>query len=276
MSTIRYVNHNGDEIDLTQNGYEIHANDLRDYAWTYALTARPDGLGSSVKQFGMDSKKSGVMIGIIGEDNAQFAARANALLALTEPDVLANVPGKLYLDAQYIRCYVVGVEGQSREVAAVENKLTILSVDPFWVIEKTTNFFPISGTITGGKKFNLKYPYRYGTGYNYQNLYNDHYADTPAKIVFFGPASNPSISIGGQLYGVTATLYDGERIEIDQLGHTVQKIGTTGAVTNLFDARDKAHDVFAPLPYGESAVQFYGTSPITVTLYQKRSAPLWQ
>lgn len=274
MTTLRYENHLGVSLDLTSGGYSLHENDLLDYDWDYTLVGRPGGTESILKQASRQSAKYKATIGVRGEEG-EYQALMNALLAITEPDVIAQSPGKLWRNDQYIRCYVMSGSFGVRAPRFAVKQLGIVAVDPFWTIETTQTFYSQAGSIAGGKKYNLKYPYRFGTGYSNDTLYNSHYADTPMVLTFFGAATDPSVTIAGHEYAMICELAAGERVEIDQAQRTITKIGTTGARTNLFNSRDKTSDIFQPVPAGNQTVQYYLDSAISIRLIQRRSEPLW-
>ena len=271
---VKYENSVGTVLDLNDGNYFVNANDLRNFAWEYSTLARSSGLGGRVRRFSRPPSEKVMRVAIRGAD---FKAKINALHALTEVDILSRTPGKLWLDGQYLICYLgtaseITVDGRGRYA---EKELTILAVSPFWHTEtEIRRFSPSSGGIAGGKKYNLRYPYRFGTGYSNQTLYNAHYAPAPMRITLFGPVTDPSIMIGGNTYAIEGELLDGERIEIDQMDRKLTKIDASGSRYDMFNKRDKEHDIFAPCPSGAVAVQF-SAIVFEIVLIQQRSEPLW-
>lgn len=274
LTPIYYEGSKGDIVQLNDGTCFVNANDLRNFKWNYDIVGRPSGLGGRVRKISRQSVEKKMTIAIRG---AIFLARINMLHAVSEYDVLTNQPGKLWVNGAYMPCYLgmaSDVVKHSKRVGFAEKEIAVLSVDPFWHTEVTQSFSPSTGTIAGGKRYNLRFPYRYGTGYSNQVLYNSHFADTPARIVFYGPVELPSITIAGHVYAVNTTLLANERVEVDQLKHTIIKIGASGDRVNMFNARNKESDIFQPIPAGNSSVQFESMS-FAVTLVQQRSEPLW-
>lgn len=272
---VKYENHLGSIINLNDKTYFVNANDLRNFEWGFDLLGRPSGLGSRVRRF---SRQSAAKVMHVAVRGSNFVQKINALHALTEPDILARKPGKLWLNDQYLICYLA----VASEVVLyrprgkfAEKALQILAVEPFWNTETNNIFTPSSGSSEGGKKYNLKYPYRFGTGYSNQIIYNTHYADTPMRISIYGPVDSPSISITGNTYAVDAEIAEGERLDIDQIDRTIFKVDASGIKTNLFNARDKANDIFKYCPVGNASVTF-GAFNMEITLIHQRSEPLWK
>lgn len=276
MMRVKYENSQGTELNLNDGNYFVNENDLKSFVWDYEITGRTSGLGGKVKRFSRQAAEKSLKIAVRGTQE-QFAARMNALHALTEPDILSCTPGKLWLNGQYIICYLgvsSGITGESRRGLYAEKEMTVVAVEPFWHTEETHHFRPTTGSVTGGKKYNLRYPYRFGTGYSNSTLYNNHYASTPMILTIYGPVTNPEVTIAGQLYAVTAVILASERLVVDQIARTITKIDASGGKYNMFDARNKENDIFLHAPSGNSSVQFSNLT-FDVTLIQRRSEPKW-
>ena len=153
----------------------------------------------------------------------------------------------------------------------------MLAVEPYWCtpVQITINPTTDQPSNENGKKFNLKYSYRYGTGLSGATIINDHYAAAPAIMQFFGPVANPSITIAGVTYGVDVTLTATDRLVIDQITHKIYTVSETGVKTNAFDNRNKAFDIFAPIPVGSNSVIYSGDFVVQITMIQQRSELRW-
>src|SRR5699024_10797764 len=126
------------------------------------------------------------------------------------------------------------------------------------------------------KRYNGRYPCKYGTGYSQTTLDNTVGSwETPMIITIYGEAVNPSLSIGGNQYTLNTTLAANERAMIDQHHKKIYKIGTTGIETNIFNTRDKSTDIFKFAPVGMVSVLYNGDYSLDITLIHQRSEPLW-
>jgi len=274
---IYYENHNGERIDLDSGGIRIVEENIRNYTWNYAVANRPGGFGGRVKQFTRPVSTREMTVVSRGGSRAACISQLNTLHALTETDVMENANGLLWWDGQYIQCFLSTaseITEWERGFHYAKKKLTVLLIEPYWVTETKQTFTPEPETMQYGKRYPLRFPYRYGTGYSNKTLYNSHYAAAPMRISIFGAAVNPAIIIGGNLYEVACPLLGNERIEIDQIRKTITKIDSGGYTYNLFNARNKASDIFTPCPAGAVPVQFSGLT-FDITLIQQRSEPLW-
>jgi len=208
-----------------------------------------------------------------------FHRRLNEMHEITEKDVLAETPGRLYVGDQYITCFFT-IDSEillhSRRKNFLTKKVTILAIEPYWTMEVTTKFVSQEALrISEVKRYYNRYPYRYGQGFALHYINNRHYGPAPAVITIYGPAAAPTISIGGVSTGATATISASERMIIDQVNFLVYKIGQHGDVTNLFDLRNKMHNPFRPIAPGTQPVQFNGDFSFDITLHYQRSELRW-
>lgn len=278
ITPIKYINALGASLMLNQGNYLVSTNDLRDFQWDFETYNRPSGFGGrAMFKRGVQSKS--ITIGIRGTTPNIFQESAARLVALTEPDILNGTPGKLYLGNQYLTCYLAvssTVNYYARRANWVSKELTIVSVEPFWH-EEITHHFMIGSpeSVQYGKKYSGRYPYRYISELYSRALYNEHYTPCPMVITIYGAVKDPRLIIGGNEYKVTAEIIQNQRIIIDQLNKTIVAMNPSGATTNLFDARDKEHDIFKPIAPGTQHVIFTGDYAFDITLIYQRSEPTW-
>lgn len=273
---IKYVNSSGASIVLNQGHYLISSHDLRDFSWERKVTNRPSGIGGRVT-FSRPVQEKRISIGIRGRE--LFAKNAAALMALTEPDILNNTPGRLYLGDQYLICFLAVASKVNRYAEKsnwVSKDLTVLVTEPFWNTEVTQHFLiGAPDTVEKAKRYTGRYPYRYITEFASRALHSSHYTTSPMIITIYGPVVNPRIVIGGKEYKVTAEIIENQRIIIDQINKTIVAKNPDGQETNLFDYRDKENDVFARLEAGTQHVIYTGEFGFDITVIQQRSEPSW-
>ncbi len=274
---VKYENHQGEALWLDDTRYFVNINDLRNFTWEYSINNRPGSFGGRVTRFTRGVTERSLRIGVRGFTEAEFATRIERLHALTEVDILANRPGRLWLKEEYIRCYLAvssELSTYSRRGHFAEKDMTVLITEPFWCREQQYRFTADDMlTITDGKRYLGRNPYRYGTRYQSTRFTNEHYVPCPALIVFDTPSSNPSAYIGGQGYTVHTTVAVGEKVIINQLDKTVTHQSADGRETNIFNLRDKEADVFRYIQPGQQDVLFL--NDFSLTLIQQRSEPRW-
>lgn len=277
---IYYENNKGAIVRFDGVNLRVAENDLRNFTWSYSVTNKPSGFGSRVNRFSRAAQEKNIKLVVRGRSREECVTVLNTLHAVCEADIAAARPGRLFLDGQFLICYL-GVNSEIDDWRGgyhfLEKTLSILAVYPFWYTEVTQQFF--LGDIEPsphGKRYNGRYPYQYGTGYANQTLYNTHYAATPVIITVYGPCQDPQIYIAGKLYGVEGvSVSEGEIVTLDQVERTITQTSAIGEVTNLFDYRIKTADPFAYVPSGDSSVQFSGEFGFDVKLMQQRSEPKW-
>lgn len=277
---IYYENSAGIVIRLDGDNIRIKKSELRKFSWGYSLTNKPSGYGSRVNKFYRTAQERNITLAIRGRSRAECVSALNDLHAACEADIATMTPGRLWLDGQYMICFM-GISSDlgpwQNAFQWLEKQISILITYPFWFSESIKQF-RAGEVITSphGKKYSGCYPYQYGTGYSNQTLYNTHYIPTPAIITIYGPCEDPQLYIDGNLYGIDgASAAANERIIIDQLERRIYRVAVDGTQTNLFDYRIKTSDNFRPIRSGDVAVQFSGAFGFDVNLLHQRSEPKW-
>lgn len=280
MSRIVYENSNGDSVNLSSGNFVCEEKPLRTFKWNYTFNTLPSDRGASADSFYRGENAFDFNLVVWSENHEKTAELLNNLSNIIEYDVRMRTAGKLWLDDHYIECYIVSgaVNRYSRDKAVCSKRYTVLPVGMYWCFE-TKSTFPIGSgiqTSQGVKKYNNRYPYKYGIGYSSQIIYNDTERwDIPAVITIYGPISNPSLRIAGNTYAVNATIGSNERIVIDQKMKKIYKISARGERSNLYPYRDKTHNIFEYIPSGNVDVVYSGDFGFDVTLIHQRSEPLW-
>ena len=269
---LRYVNHMGESIDLDSGAYLMDIGTIRDYAWQYQSS---NDRISSFSRPAIAQKECTILIR--GIDALDAAQKRNSFFSLVEKDVLAMMPGKLWVDDYYLSCYIVS----STKSGHVNTRrfgvigVTILTDSCRWVREDTVSFGSGIENVEG-------YGYPYGCPYGYPNsmtsqrVINSGIAPLKFRATVYGPVTSPSFAIGGHYYTVdNAGLLDGEYMVIDQVEKTIVKVGTSGDKTNLFANRSAESYIFEPVPTGASVVSWDGSFGFDITLIHERSEPEW-
>ncbi len=281
---IYYKNHNGQILDLMKWPYMISESDILGYEWSYTATEYTGNKnGSAISDVRKKTAKGTVKIAVAARTKREYSEALETFLSVVESDLLAGVPGKLYVDDYYYSCYVYGSTKKEWEgmTPFLINTLKIVSPYPLWCREISKSFLKLGSTVAMKSDdtylfYPVAYPYRYSMPSNAGFITNDHYAGCDFKMIIYGPCINPAIRINGHLYEVTATLYAGEYILIDSRDHTVYRYLIDGRTKNLFNWRNKESDLFQKIPAGRCAI-LWNTAAFgfDLTLFQERSEPAW-
>lgn len=271
---VKYVNHLGEEVNLNRDPYKMLISDLLDYEHD---TVEDSG---KIRGFGYSVKKRNVGVDVHCTNSRTARQNQNDLTQFFEQDILAASPGKLYVNDQYMKCFVVSCEKSNWETPVIVSCEYSIKTDfPFW-IEETPYSFGISEDYSGNnKRYGYRYAYRYANGLTGCYIINDHYNQADFRMVIYGPVVNPLVIIDGHRYLVNILLEAGEYLEIDSAAGTVLKVMNSGQIVNAFHNRDKGDkggSIFQPILPGRRTVEWSGEFAWDIILYAKRSEPLWQ
>lgn len=293
---IYYVNGNGEKLDFMKWPYLIQSHDLFDYGWSYATKS------GEVLQYTKDVTEKTITLNISADTKETYYNAINHFYDVVERDVIENVPGKLYVGEQYLMCNIIASKklDWSKGVEYLKNTVAVIPRYPFWRTEKmfvfppdkssniqsvpiktgdiyknqvTEDVLPSTDENTIHPLFDLPFDFIKICGRRI--LENTSFVACDFIMTIYGFVDNPSILIGGHLYAVVATIYEGEQLIINSADHTVKKIGRLGDITNLYNAREKQYSVFKKIPPGVQTISWSGNYGIDIQLIYERSEPMW-
>lgn len=278
MQKTYYENHLKEQVVLTNWPYMVLGGDIFDGDWSEIEN------DDHIQGWERGIQKKKIMIDVRDTGQA-FINAINRLEDVLERDIIANTAGRLYVGSQYLRCWISGSvkDRWVNDLPNIGNELTVKSDYPFWISEATFTFFPSEDEDTGNKlgiDYEYDYEYEYAGDNTLQYLVNDHYTDSGFRLTIYGPCITPAIRIGGHLYEIETTLYDGEYAVVDSSSknsqdRAVYKVTQDGDTEDLFNSRNKDSDIFMKIPTGRNTVTWNGTFGFDVTLYNERGAPKW-
>ena len=166
-ASVRSVNAQGRSFTLQGDDLTfVDIRPLQAFRWSYELTNRLGG-GGVAEGFARFPRTVDLTVRLRGRTRTDFISRVNDLHAVADADAVAETPGRLWVGSQYLGCYlsVAGsVETEPRTGNFATLAVTVLAVEPWWCTEVTTTVNPASAQAdTSGKKYDLRYAYRYGT-----------------------------------------------------------------------------------------------------------------
>ena len=236
---VRYVNHNGTEVNLNKEPYKMLISDLLDYEWEVSIASnRIVGFGYTVKEKAL------------------------------------NIDVHRYIDDQYMVCYIKSSEKDNWGAdQIIQCEYGIITDHPLWIKETSYTFKSADITSTSNKRYGYRYGYRYASGMKDTYILNEHFAPAQFRLRIYGPCVNPLIAIGGRIYTVHTILEDGEYLEVDSMAQTVIKTMMNGTKVNLFHYRGL--DIFQKIFPGKQVVSWDGKFDFDITLFKERSEPEW-
>lgn len=276
LEKAKYINHLG-EVIAFGDGIFINYSELHDYSWDY----QNDNNRISLFERGIVTKSIPVVVACTTEKQGLKAI--NNLMELTEKDILAKEPGRLYIGEYYLNCYIKGSSKANYLVKKgyLEAKLELVSDTPEWVSETKFHFQYGSGSsiAAGDIGQNLDYPYDYPYDYastiTATDINNRGFAASEFRMILYGSCSDPVIYINEHKYALDMTVAGGEYVTIDSKKKTITLTKKDGSTVNCFKNREKDSYIFEKIPSGSSAVTWEGLYEFDVILLEERSEPKW-
>ena len=271
---IYYLNHLNEKIDMVSECYSIADVPFASHTWDFE-TEDSTGVERIKKKKKKLQKQSFLMrvnAGLMSHDDAY-----NKLINAFETDIIAEIPGKVYVDDQYLECYIyemsadVIVDGLGSSI----HSFKIMPSYPFWVSESSYHFNSTGIVSNDNKSYVGKYGYRYAGGLNSSYIINPHFADSNFKMIIYGPITNPQVTIGKNQHLVYITLEEGEYLEIDSRTGTLVKVLQNGERVNAFHNRQKGKTFFKKIASGRQNISFSNAMIFDLFIYEERSEPKW-
>lgn len=272
---IYYKSSSGQVLDFMDCPYKISESDLFDYEWEYENTERRT---QKITNFKRGTTEKTVTISIVAGEYTQYLNSVSKLLEVVETDVLNLTPGRLYVDEEYLTCYIYKSHKKKwyPGVPFIVNIFSVVSETGLWVRESSYSFKSAEINTTNNKQYPHKYAHRYGNSLKDTSIINNHFADADFKLTIYGPALNPHVIIGNHRYLVHIYLEPGEYLSIDSREKAVKKTMNNGTIINAFQNRDKQVSVFRKIPPGRNSINWSGAFDFDITIYMERSEPMWR
>ena len=273
LEKFTYTNHLGEVITFGEAPYFASHTDLRDYKWTH---------DSDITRFSRDTVTKTLEVILVGTEEDANKAK-DTLYEIFEKDVLAMKKGTFQIGEYKMNAFVYGSKKSdyltNRRLLIVE--FAIVTDTPQWKVEKPFEFEPSTGieVVEYGRNYTDKRRYPYGYSYSRLNavIDNDSFYECGFKLVIHGPVTNPSITIGDNLYRVDVTVGTGEWLEIisDGTTKTITCHRNGNVKEDCFAKRYKKQSVFAKIKTGANQVEWDNTFGFEGVLLIERSEPKW-
>lgn len=211
-------------------------------------------------------------------------AAADSLRLAADADLASMTPGTLDFDGWEQRCYIAGVEVKAVVGGAAVVELEAVLLDGVWRKKDAYEFRPGTGSGTVGVGHGYAYGYAYGYPYSEETsreIEVDSIVASPFRIIIYGPAVRPSVTVGGNRYRVSTDVPDGGYLLIDSIEGTVTKVAKNGYKTNalpdavLGGGVGSGSYIFEDIPAGTSAVSYDGSFGWDLEVYREDGAVPW-
>lgn len=269
-----YENHLGVRFVGLENGVYLNHSELRDYVWEY------ETVNNRITRIFRPVMTRAIPLLIVCKTPAEAVAVKNRLLDVMEADVIASIPGKIFIGDYYTSGFVT----ESRKSEYLYSRrhsrldLTLTSADPSWSKETTYSFTGKSdgnSSDQSGHDFPFDYRYDYSISSTSKQIACDSVAGSKFKIKIYGPTTDPTIIINGHAHKIIGTINSGESVLIDSRNKTIMLTTASGTKVNWFAKRDRASYIFEPIQPGMANVMYNGMFKFDLTVIEERSEPRW-
>lgn len=211
-------------------------------------------------------------------------AAADALRLAADADLALMTPGTLDFDGWSQRCYIAGVEVKAVTGGAAVVELEAVLLDGVWRRKEAYEFRPGTGSGTVGIGHGYDYGYAYGYPYSEETSREIEVGSivaSPFRIIIYGPAVRPSVTVGGNRYQILTDVQDGGYLVIDSIDGTVTKVAKNGHKTNalpdavLGGGVGSGSYIFEDIPAGTSTVSYDGSFGWDLEVYREDGAVPW-
>lgn len=240
-SRLAYVGSGGERVEM--DARPIVSNmflPIRGRKWSYELSRR------SIRKVSRDAREATLTVDYLTTDAADAARR------VMDRDVALGTPGTLVSGEWSQRAYVVAQEPSDRYHGWVRADMTVLLLDGVWRRLVTTRYGKGDAGSDYGKAYTYGYDYDYAPPSNARTLTVDAPAACPIRLVVFGYARNPSITIGDNTHSFDVEVPTGGYLLVDtRPDPTVTLVDSDGRETDAFASAHRG----AGLGSGEYAFQ---------------------
>ena len=269
-----FENHLGLRFVGLENGVYMNYNAMRDYVWNY------DTINSRISRFYRPVQSQKIPLVVYCTSETEAISVKNRLHELAESDIIAKIPGKIYIGDYYISGYITGSAKENYLVTKRLCNLTLTFVSDNWAWYRDQKhvFKPNSATendLLTGIDYPFDYPYDYALAISGRRVKNDSIGSSGFRMLIYGEVTDPSIIVGEHVYTVKGYLRQGETLMIDSLTKTITFTDIYGKKENWFDRRGREDYIFEPIPPGQNIIKWDGLFGFDLTVVEERSEPRW-
>ena len=267
---IKYISSAGNEYELNMDG--VFHKKLPYFSWSWEVEGTQLQYGTRVS--GFSKKAVTYKADLLFYDSSQEVRNAmvNALHDEYERDVRNMKMGRIIVGGYYIDCYITSVN--TRDVnGATTDSIEIYCPYPFWVQESYISLPASQGTESEFLDFPHDYPYDFtAPALGHRTVKSDFPFASEFRMVIFGMAVNPRITINDYQYILYATIPQGAYAIIDSRDKSIMMYNN-GEKVDLFNFRNKTLSVFQKIPAGNLDITWDSSFGVDITVYHERSEP---
>ena len=269
MHNLRYVNNMNEVIDFNSISVVMDLAEIFSHEW------QEETLYNKIISFKKKTNTYSVPIFLKGSD---AYSKAEKILNIIEKDIISKTPGMLQYGDWYLPGYFTSKKTMGFYKCSNSIRLTLGFVTDAekWCREyKYTYRINDVAIEERGLGYAYSYPYDFLSSINTQNAYN--YSDVESDFILqiYGPAINPEVTVGENIYKVDTELYRNEHLVINTKKKTIIRTTSKGEKINEYAKRSLENYIFQKIPSGMSIVTVTPNCNFDIVVIEERSEPQW-
>lgn len=257
---IKYVNNFGESVNLNEYPYKMLISDIFDYDQN--IISNENKIIGFTSEFISDRT---VSVDVHRTKEKTAFQLVNTLTDIFQKDVLANSPGRLYVDNWYLRCFFSSREMDRWDTAVIISTEYKVSFDKaIWIKEESYYIPPVD--IVGEIEF-IEVP---------AVLKNTHFKECDFTLKAHGPFTGVMFYINDNMYYIKTACEEGEYLLLDTRNETIIKMDSSGKETNVYSTQVFELDNFKKIPPGDNTIKYGRHYAMEITIFQERSEPKWE
>lgn len=263
-----------DVSDYTTVDFE-DALQLRGREWEYEV--RNSGLS------GVSRKRREVDVDVHFGDVAAF----DSLMRVLDADVSAGTPGMLGTvngsgEVWAQACYAVASDPSTHPASGDPVcSLTFVLLDGVWRHDSQAVSYVPAVSVGDGLDLPTDMGYDLSATRPACRVTNRMRVPMPFRLVIYGAASNPSLTIGGNTYRLNGDVPADAYVVVDSLSKSIVLHSEDGSTSNVFswgvrgNGLGRGEYIFEPIPSGVSVVELSSGFGIDLTVVEENGDPTW-
>lgn len=270
---LRYVASSGRSYNLKDRTLRARSSAIF-HKWEWGINSVALQYGSRVSAFTRQAVVYEAVLSLFGTSESRLK-QLEALHNDFELDARNMTPGRLYWNDFYINCYATKSTTEPDDSnMVVNNTISFYCPYPFWIKEEKVVLAEPDVSSGNFLDYPYDYPYDYTAPIMGERIVaSDFPFESEFRMVIYGAAVNPRITINGYPYVLYTTISQGSYAVIDSKAKTVMMYGSGGVKTNIFDLRNKTNSIFKKIPPGNLSIAWDASFGVDLTIFRERSEP---
>lgn len=274
-----YKNSNNVVIDLSKPPfYGMLSNTLLNYKWKYITQGQAS---QKIVKFEKEMVEKTFNIVISGSTQKEYLGNIDKFLQRIDVDIDSLKMGRLYIGKYYLDCYIFANTKSTKYIGTNMSKmqLSIVCENGNWQSEEVFSYVVADSEGGDNTGTGIDYPYDYAYDnsafFDKNSIINESYMATDFELTFYGAASNPEVTIGGNIYRLYVELDANDYVKINSKTKKITLFRENGTQENVFFKRDRDNYIFQKIAAGGNIVLWDSNLKFDIRLFYERSEPKW-